>query len=136
MSLATATTWFCNWILSITWLTLLSKFGPVGAFGWYAAWCVLGWWAVFLFMPVCSASSLLYYAVLAADLEKETKGKTLEELDQVFSLHTRDHARHAASQIPHGFKKYVMRQAVQPGDLLNDGFNGVTAGVAGEIDVV
>jgi hypothetical protein len=51
MSLATATTWFFNAVLSITWPSLLAAFKPQGAFGWYAAWNVVGWWLVLLFMP-------------------------------------------------------------------------------------
>jgi len=51
MSLATATTWFFNFVLSITWPSLLAAFKPQGAFGWYAAWNIIGWWLVLLFMP-------------------------------------------------------------------------------------
>lgn len=54
MSLATATTWFFNFVLSITWLSLQAAFKPQGAFGWYAAWNLVGWWLVLLFMPVCA----------------------------------------------------------------------------------
>ena len=64
MSLATATTWFFNFVLSVTWPSLLQAFRPQGAFGWYAAWNVVGFVAVLLFLP-------------------ETKEKTLEELDAV-----------------------------------------------------
>jgi sugar porter (SP) family MFS transporter len=51
MSLATATTWFFNAVLSITWPSLLAAFKPQGAFGWYAAWNIIGWWLVLLFLP-------------------------------------------------------------------------------------
>ncbi len=36
MSLATATTWFFNMVLSITWPALVEAFSPQGAFSWYA----------------------------------------------------------------------------------------------------
>lgn len=52
MSLATATTWFFNGLLSITWPSLQRAFKPQGAFGWYAAWNMIGWVLVLLFMPV------------------------------------------------------------------------------------
>lgn len=92
---------------------------------------------MFLLMPVCSNLRLLYCTVVAANnKEKETKGKTLEELDQVFSMSTRDHAKHAAKHIPYGFNKYVMRKSVQPANLFDAGVDGVTAGVVGEMDVV
>jgi MFS family permease len=51
MSWATATTWCFNFILSFTWPHLLSAFKPQGAFGWYAAWCLIGWVLVLLFVP-------------------------------------------------------------------------------------
>ena len=64
MSWATATTWCFNFILSFTWPHLLTAFKPQGAFGWYAAWCIIGWCLVLLFMP-------------------ETKEKTLEEVNYI-----------------------------------------------------
>jgi len=64
MSLATATTWFFNFILSVTWPSLLLAFKPQGAFSWYACWNIVGFFLVLFFMP-------------------ETKERTLEELDQV-----------------------------------------------------
>jgi len=42
-------------------------FTAQGSFGWYAAWCIILWLLVSLFVP-------------------ETKGLTLEELDSVFSV--------------------------------------------------
>jgi len=95
MSLATATTWFFNFVLSITWPSLLAAFQPQGAFGWYAAWNLIGWVLVLLFMP-------------------ETKGKTLEELDQVFSVPTHVHAAYGLRQVPYFFNRYIFRRKVQP----------------------
>jgi hypothetical protein len=95
MSLATATTWFFNFVLSVTWPSLQSAFKPQGAFGWYAAWNIIGFWLVLLFMP-------------------ETKGKTLEELDQVFSVPTHLHAAYGLRQIPYFFRRYLLRQDVKP----------------------
>lgn len=46
MSLATATTWFFNFILSVTWPSLLQAFKPQGAFSWYAAWNIVGFFLV------------------------------------------------------------------------------------------
>jgi len=91
MSFATATTWFWNFVLSITWPSLILAFGPQGAFGWYAAWCCILWVLILLFV-------------------RETKGKTLEELDQVFAIPLRTHAAYGLRQIPYGFKKFVLFQ--------------------------
>jgi hypothetical protein len=91
MSLATATTWFFNAVLSITWPSLLNAFKPQGAFGFYAAWNVVGFFLVLFFLP-------------------ETKEKTLEELDSVFSVPLRTHMRYGAAQIPYFFKRFVLMQ--------------------------
>ena len=54
MSFATATTWFFNFILSITFPALRTAFTITGAFGWYAAWNVVGWFLVLMFVPEVS----------------------------------------------------------------------------------
>ncbi|KAJ4297671.1 hypothetical protein N0V90_005565 [Kalmusia sp. IMI 367209] len=115
MSLATATTWFFNALLSITWPSLLRAFKPQGAFGWYAAWNIIGWVLVLLFMP-------------------ETKGKTLEELDQIFSVPTRVHAAYGLRQIPYFFNRYLLRRKVQP-EQLYDAEEQTVAGL-GETNLV
>ncbi|KAL1995964.1 hypothetical protein VTN49DRAFT_830 [Thermomyces lanuginosus] len=95
MSLATATTWLFNFLLAITWPSLSATFTTTGGLAWYGAWNVVGWWLILMFMP-------------------ETKGKTLEELDQVFSVPTRFHAKWGLRQIPYFIKRYILRQKVQP----------------------
>ncbi|KAG1873095.1 hypothetical protein F4604DRAFT_1925585 [Suillus subluteus] len=81
MSFATATNWFWNFVLSITWPSLILTLKPQGAFAWYAAWCCILWVLVLLFV-------------------RETKGKTLEELDQVFAIDVATHAAYGLRQIP------------------------------------
>lgn len=95
MSWATATTWCFNFILSFTWPHLLTAFKPQGAFGWYAAWRIIGWVLVLLFVP-------------------ETKALTLEELDQVFSVSTRKHASYPIRNAIWSFKVWVLRQKWAP----------------------
>ena len=79
----------------ITWPSLLAAFKPQGAFGWYASWNIIGWVLVLLFLP-------------------ETKGKTLEELDQVFSVPTHVHAAYGLRQIPYFIQRYIFRRNVEP----------------------
>lgn len=74
MSYATAVLWFFNFILTITWFRMKEAFTAQGSFGWYAAWCVILWLLVLLFVP-------------------ETKGLTLEELDSIFSVPSGKQAR-------------------------------------------
>ncbi|KAL4947538.1 hypothetical protein BDW69DRAFT_199579 [Aspergillus filifer] len=95
MSFATATTWGFNFIVSLTWLPLRDAFTPQGGFAWYAAWNIFGWVMCYFFLP-------------------ETKALSLEELDQVFSVPTRKHAKHYAEMLPWYFKKYILRADVPP----------------------
>lgn len=99
MALATATTWFFNFVLSITFPSLLAAWKPQGAFGWYAAWNIVGFFLVLFFVP-------------------ETKGRTLEELDQVFEVPSRIHAAYGARQFKYFFQKYVFRRDVPPVTLI------------------
>jgi len=101
MSLATSTLWFFNFVLSVTWPSLLQAFGSTGAFCWYAAWNIVGFFAVLFFVP-------------------ETKGKTLEELDQVFGIPSRLHAAYGMKQFFWFFRKYLFRQDIEPVRLYED----------------
>ncbi|KZT72160.1 hypothetical protein DAEQUDRAFT_664568 [Daedalea quercina L-15889] len=96
MGAATAVLWFFNFIVAITFPRLLGAFTPQGAFGWYAAWNVFGFFAILLFVP-------------------ETKALSLEELDQVFSVPTHTHAAYQLKALPHNIKKHIFRMNV--GDL-------------------
>jgi MFS family permease len=94
MSLATATTWFFNFVLSVTWPSLLNAFKPQGAFGWYAAWNVLLFFMILMWVP-------------------ETKEKTLEELDSVFSVPLQRQIAYGWECFFYFFRRYVFFQDVQ-----------------------
>ncbi|KAF7362784.1 MFS domain-containing protein [Mycena venus] len=133
MSFATATCWFFNFVLSITFPSLLAAFKPQGAFGFYAAWC---WYVYFIIIPSSPYSptlKLIYtrlYSILWVLIllfVRETKGRTLEELDQVFALPMRAHAAYGLRQVPYGFRKFVLRQNVKAERLYEpdtDSFDG------------
>lgn len=109
MSLATATTWFFNFVLSVTWPSLLLAFKPQGAFGFYAAWNIIGFFAVLLFMP-------------------ETKAKTLEELDSVFSVSLRRRAAYGWAQFLYFFRRYVFfggKSVVAPEEPIAEEFQHI-----------
>ncbi|KAI4195990.1 MAG: hypothetical protein LQ348_002374 [Seirophora lacunosa] len=95
MAFATATTWGFNFILSLTWPALEEAFTTTGAFGWYAGWNFFGWVFAYFCLP-------------------ETKERTLEELDTVFSMRTRDHARYYLNSLPWYLRKYILRGDVEP----------------------
>ncbi|GKT41421.1 arabinose-proton symporter [Colletotrichum spaethianum] len=95
MSSATAVTWGFNFIISFTWPSMINSFGPTGAFVWYACWNIVGFIVAYFWLP-------------------ETKNLTLEELDSVFSVRSRDHAEYYSSKIPWYANKYLLRRDVQP----------------------
>lgn len=91
MSMATALTWFFNFLLAVTFPKFQDAFHNTGAFGYYAAWCVVGWFLILLFVP-------------------ETKDLTLEQLDARFSISSRSHARFALRQCMFVIKHYILRR--------------------------
>lgn len=96
MSLATATTWFFNFLLSITWPSLEHTLTTPGAFSFYAGWNIVGFFLVLFFLP-------------------ETKGKTLEELDQTFSVSTSVQAAYGWRQFLYFIQKYFFgKQCPRP----------------------
>ncbi|KAF9462246.1 general substrate transporter [Collybia nuda] len=64
-SLSTATNWAGNLLIGSTYLSLMAKITPAGAFGFYAGLCFLGWLFVLMCFP-------------------ETAGLSLEEVKMVF----------------------------------------------------
>lgn len=93
MGFATSTCWFFNFILAFTWPRLRNAFKSQGAFGWYAAWNIVGFFLVLWFLP-------------------ETKGLTLEELDDVFSVSLRKHARYRSKEFVNGFQRHILRRDI------------------------
>jgi MFS family permease len=90
MSWAVATNNFWAAVLSLTFPRMLIAFGPQGAFGFYAGLNIVALILIFLFLP-------------------ETKQRSLEELDYVFAVPTRTHARYQVTQVlPWWFKRYVL----------------------------
>ncbi|KAI9836230.1 MAG: hypothetical protein M1819_001567 [Sarea resinae] len=90
MSWAVATCLFWAAVLSMTFPRMLAAFTPQGAFGFYAALNVIALILIFLFVP-------------------ETKQRTLEELDYVFAVPTRTHARYQVTKaLPYWFKRWVL----------------------------
>lgn len=51
MSFATATTWCFSFVISFTWPLLYQAITNQGGFGFYAAWNMVGWVGVLLFVP-------------------------------------------------------------------------------------
>ncbi|ABN64323.1 Arabinose-proton symporter (Arabinose transporter) [Scheffersomyces stipitis CBS 6054] len=95
MSFATATCWTFNFILAFTWNRLVNAFTSTGAFGFYAAWNIIGFFLVLWFLP-------------------ETKGLTLEELDEVFAVSAVQHAKYQTKSLINFIQRYVLRSKVAP----------------------
>lgn len=90
-SLFTIVLWGFNFILSLTWPSMLRAFEPQGAFGFYAAWNVIGWFLVYFFMP-------------------ETKQLTLEELDEVFDVPLRVRAKYQLLELWPNIQENLLRR--------------------------
>ncbi|TFK35902.1 hypothetical protein BDQ12DRAFT_655262 [Crucibulum laeve] len=89
MSWAVATCLFWAAVLSLTFPRLLSAFGSVGAFGFYAGLNIAALIMIFFLMP-------------------ETKQRTLEELDYVFAVSTGQHASYQLKEfLPYWVRRWV-----------------------------
>ena len=89
-SVSTANVWATA--LAFTFPALLAALQPQGAFCLYAGLNVVAVTLVFLFMP-------------------ETKQRTLEELDDVFSLSTRTFIRYQVGEVlPWAYRRYLKRE--------------------------
>ncbi|ANB15304.1 myo-inositol transporter ITR1 [Sugiyamaella lignohabitans] len=95
MSMATITLWGFNFILSLTWPSLLKRLGAPGAFGYYGGWNIVGFFLVFFFVP-------------------ETKALTLEELDITFSVPTERFVAYQLKYLPWNIKKHLLFQKNLP----------------------
>ena len=89
MSWAVATCLFWASVLSITFPKMLDALTPTGAFCFYAGLNICAFVMIFLWVP-------------------ETKQRTLEELDYVFAVPTRQHMSYQLTKaLPYFFKRYV-----------------------------
>ncbi|QSZ33018.1 hypothetical protein DSL72_002603 [Monilinia vaccinii-corymbosi] len=92
MSWAVATNNFWAAILSLTLPRMLAAMKPQGVFGFYAGLNLLAFALIFFFLP-------------------ETKQRTLEELDYVFAVPTRTHAKfQIQQQFPWWARKWLLRR--------------------------
>ncbi|GAA6019822.1 hypothetical protein JCM11491_000284 [Sporobolomyces phaffii] len=100
MSLATAITWLFNFVIALVFPLMLVALKPYGAFYFFAAWNGILFFLVLLFVP-------------------ETKQRSLEELDEVFSMSTARLARYGLQTPGHQFKRIVLRKDVKRSPLYN-----------------
>lgn len=92
MSWAVATNNFWATVVSLTFPRQLNAFGVQGAFGFYAAMNVVALIMIFLFMP-------------------ETQQRSLEELDYVFGVPTRTHAKYQLTKVlPWWFRRWILQR--------------------------
>ncbi|KAI5797789.1 MFS sugar transporter [Geopyxis carbonaria] len=99
MSIATAVTWGFNFLVTMTLPAMQSKLKQTGALGFYAAWNVVGFFLILLFVP-------------------ETKNRSLEELDRIFSISTRKFASNSIDVAMYHVKRKIFRLDIQrPAEL-------------------
>ncbi|KAF8253279.1 hypothetical protein K440DRAFT_593060 [Wilcoxina mikolae CBS 423.85] len=91
MSVAVAITWAFNFILSFSWPKMEKKWQVEGALLWYMAWNIIGFFLILFFVP-------------------ETKNRTLEELDRVFSGSEKELISYACEQVIYFFGHTLLRK--------------------------
>ncbi|KAL4745829.1 general substrate transporter [Aspergillus terricola var. indicus] len=81
-------------VLSLTFPRMKTVMTPTGAFGFYAGLNLIAWVMIFCFV-------------------RETKQLTLEELDQVFSVPTKEFLKHETTVwLPYFIKRHIFRQNI------------------------
>jgi SP family myo-inositol transporter-like MFS transporter 13 len=75
-SLATASNWSANLLINSTYLSLMAKITPAGAFGFYAGLCVLGYIFVVFCFPELAGLSLEEVTAVFRGGQKGGNGKT------------------------------------------------------------
>lgn len=88
-SIFTVVLWGFNFILSLTWNSMLAAMKAQGAFGFYAFWNVAGWFMVYFLLP-------------------ETKQFTLEELDEVFDIPLRTRIAYEFRELWPNFQRSIL----------------------------
>ncbi|KJX94588.1 sugar transporter like protein [Zymoseptoria brevis] len=82
-------------VLSLTFPAMVEKMGQVGAFGFYAGLNLIAWGMIFCFV-------------------RETKQLTLEEIDQVFSIPTKEFlAYETKTWLPYFMRRHVLRKNIE-----------------------
>lgn len=96
MSWAVATNNFWAAVLGLTFPRMLQQFTPTGSFGFYAGLNAVALFWIFCFMP-------------------ETKQRSLEELDYVFAVPTRTHAKFQLGEVlPWWVSRHVLMRKGEP----------------------
>ena len=84
--MATATNWAGNLLIGSTFLTMMDKLTPSGAFGFYAALCAVGWIFVVGWYPDLSGFTLEEVGEILQDSfgveESRKRKKLLQQLDE------------------------------------------------------
>ncbi|KAM0286087.1 hypothetical protein ACHAQH_001095 [Verticillium albo-atrum] len=95
MSIATATTWFFNFVLAFTFPMLRKAFTSTGAFSWYAVWNLVGFFLTLFFV-------------------RETKEKTLEELDGVFDVPVKEFFKFGMAELGYFGRRCLLMNVASP----------------------
>jgi hypothetical protein len=96
MAWAVATCFFWSAVLSLTFPSMLDTFDVTGSFCFYAGLNVLAFIMIWLFVP-------------------ETSKLSLEELDSVFDVPTKEFQAHNWNRVlPHWWKTTILRQKLPP----------------------
>ena len=92
MATSTSVNWVSNYVVSLTFLSLLEALGGAGGFMFYAGFGVLGFIAIYLLLPetkgerLCQINTIEVLIILKTNkLEQIIKGIPLEQMDTLLS---------------------------------------------------
>lgn len=105
----------------MTFPRLLSALGSVGAFGFYAGLNVIAFVMIFLLVPGKYSTEKCFLRRIDINIAFiETKQRTLEELDDVFSVTISRHMSYQVREfLPYWVRRYPLRQKVELKALYN-----------------
>ncbi|KAI1854637.1 hypothetical protein JX266_000755 [Neoarthrinium moseri] len=116
MGIVTFVNWTFNFILALTFPGFLDTFKRPGSFGWYAAWCFIGWILIFFFV-------------------RETKQERLDDMDLIFNAKSSHHARFALVELDwflkYGWRVWSEERKEKPSFI--DYMNEIQDGQSGEV---
>jgi hypothetical protein len=100
---------------------MLGAFGNVGAFGFYAGLNICALVMIFFLMPGTDISFICIFVFpYKSFFYKETKQRTLEELDYVFAVPTSRHISYQAKTfLPYFIQRYIFFRKVELKPLYN-----------------
>ena len=113
MAVAVSINWTLNFVVSFTWPMMAKDWGIRNGFFWYMAWNIIGFFLALLYGTKCPLN-IIIATLTFHSFVPETRGRTLEELDQVFGCSVKQYVNHGAAQATVFVRNTLFRQDIPP----------------------